>query len=366
MAALSYAVLSNVLVFMLIAGMAGSCDSALLKKAFKRLNGIGAGLVCQFVLLPLLGFLSLTAFPQSPSTAVTLLVVTTSPGGGFSGWWCFLCNADLALSVAMTTASTIVSVFALPVNLYLYITLLYGRSVEIDFLQLCLSVAIVVVAVVVGATIGNLLPTKRKAVSLIGQVAGVALMAVGAMANTTSSDPLWENPWTWFAAMTSPVIGGLSVAIVIARCVRLTNPESVAVAIECCYQNTGLALTIALSAVPRDDRGAASGVPIVYGMAEMALIPLFALSAWKLGWTYAPPEENVCIVLAGNYQPEATGPTGTASPSRLAAAATSLAQDTEALNPKDGKGGGVGQWLKGLFTGHGRQSRPENGGTALR
>mmetsp|Transcript_33736 Transcript_33736/g.92492 ORF Transcript_33736/g.92492 Transcript_33736/m.92492 type:complete len:185 (-) Transcript_33736:91-645(-) len=146
MAALSYAVLSNVLLFMLIAGMAGSCDSALLKKAFKRLNGIGAGLVCQFVLLPLLGFLSLTAFPQSPSTAVTLLVVTTSPGGGFSGWWCFLCNADLALSVAMTTASTIVSVFALPVNLYLYITLLYGRSVEIDFLQLCLSVAIVVVA----------------------------------------------------------------------------------------------------------------------------------------------------------------------------------------------------------------------------
>ena len=31
--------------------------------------------------------------------AITLLVVTSSPGGGFSGWWCFLCNADLALSV---------------------------------------------------------------------------------------------------------------------------------------------------------------------------------------------------------------------------------------------------------------------------
>jgi len=199
--------------------------AALLKKAFKRINGIGAGLLCQFVLLPAFGFLSLTLFPQSPTVAVTLLVVTTSPGGGFSGWWCFLCNADLALSVAMTTASTIVSVFALPVNLYLYITMLYGRSVSIDFVKLSLSVVVVVVAVVVGAAVGNRLPTKRWMVSLIGQVAGIALMGVGAIANTTSSNPLWENPPTWFAAITMPVMGGLSVAVLVARIVRLSSPE---------------------------------------------------------------------------------------------------------------------------------------------
>ena len=116
---------SEVMLFLLVGGMAGSCDAAKLRSKFTTASGfkgIGAGVVCQFVLLPLMGFLALTLFPQSQATAIALLVVTSSPGGGFSGFWCYFCNADLALSVAMTTASTLVSVVALPLNLALYIT----------------------------------------------------------------------------------------------------------------------------------------------------------------------------------------------------------------------------------------------------
>ena len=88
--------------------------------------------------------------------------------------------------------------------------------------------------------------------------------------------------------------------------------ESVAVAIECCYQNTGLALTIALSAFPPSEAGAAAGVPLLYGMSELVLIPAFALIAWKCGLTYAPATEPLCVVLAGNYQPveKAAAPPG--------------------------------------------------------
>jgi len=328
------AILSNLLLFLLIGGMAGSCDAKMLRKRFKHFRGIGAGLLSQFVILPILGFTALTVFPQEPAVAVTLLVVTSSPGGGFSGWWCFLCNADLALSVAMTTASTLVSLFALPLNLFLYITLLYGRTVGIDFVQLLISVVVVVLAVPAGSALGAYFPAQRKYVSLLGQAAGVLLMAVGALANSTSSDPLWENPFSWFACMMSPVGGGLISAILLARLARLTDPEAVAVAIECCYQNTGLALTIALSAVAPENRGKASAVPIVYGMAEMALIPVFALAAWKLGWTYAPPQENICVCMVGNYQPEASGPDGSASASRTAAGVSADTQMTEQLNPK--------------------------------
>lgn len=38
-------------------------------------------------------------------------------------------------------------------------------------------------------------------------------------------------------------------------------------------------MTIALSAVK--EHGQAAAVPLVYGMAEMMLIPTFALMAWK-------------------------------------------------------------------------------------
>jgi len=301
------ALASEGLLFLLVGGMAGSCDASLLRSKFTTFNGykgIGAGLLCQFVLLPLLGFLALTAFPQSPATAISLLVVTSSPGGGFSGFWCFLSNADLALSVAMTTASTWASVIALPLNLLLYVTLLYGRDVDVGMSKLLRACAVVVAAVFSGYTLSKSIPQSRQAVSLFGQAAGVALMALGAFANTSSGDPVWTNPPGWFAAVSLPVLGGLSLAMLLARSLQLPNPEAVAVAIECCYQNTGLALTIALSALPPDGIGEGSGVPLFYGIIEIIVIPVFALAAWRCGWTYAPITDNVCKVLFGNYQPE--------------------------------------------------------------
>jgi predicted Na+-dependent transporter len=53
--------------------------------------------------------------------AVLLLLTTSSPGGSYSNWWCFIFNADLALSVAMTTVSSIASVVMLPLNLTIYL-----------------------------------------------------------------------------------------------------------------------------------------------------------------------------------------------------------------------------------------------------
>ena len=95
--------------------------------------------------------------------------------------------------------------------------------------------------------------------------------------------------------------------MLIARSIGLPNPEAVAVAIECCYQNTGLGLTIALSAFPPEETGKAAGVPLVYGMAEIAVIGCFALVASYMGWTHAPKGTPLCKALAGNYQPSAPG-----------------------------------------------------------
>ena len=53
----------------------------------------------------------------------------------------------------------------------------------------------------------------------------------------------------------------------------------------------------------KEDAEEASGIPIFYGIIEIAVIPVFAMVAWRMGWTYAPPETNVCIAMAGNFQP---------------------------------------------------------------
>ena len=286
------ALMSNALLFLLIAGMAGSCDARELRRKFfsKDARGILAGVVCQYVILPFFGYLSLGLFPQDSTIAVTLLLVTTSPGGGFSGVWCSLTNADLALSVAMTTASTIACIAALPFNVYLYVKAMYPEmDVEISFEQLALGVVVVVTAVLFGSSMSWFFNNVhfRQGMNTLGSAAGVSLMVIGGASNAVSKDPIWENDIDWFLCVGLPCVLGLGAALAVAWLIGLESPASVAVAIECCYQNTGLALTIALSAVPPSEVGKAAGVPLFYGLIEMALIPVFGISAWKAGWTYA-------------------------------------------------------------------------------
>ena len=312
-------VLSNSLLFLLIAGMAGSCDAVKLRTtftSFKGAKGIVAGIVSQYVVLPILGFVALQFWQQDPVVIITLLVVTTSPGGGFSGWWCSLSNADLALSVAMTSASTLACIVFLPFNVWMYSRILTpDMDVVIAWNQLFLSVIVVVCAVIfgslssyyvsqAGASSGTISAHGvRQGMNTLGSAAGVFLMIFGGASNGNSDSPFWNNDADWFLCIAMPCVLGLISAVFIAFRLDLEPPSCVAVAIECAYQNTGLALTIALSAVPADKVGLASGVPIFYGIVEIICVPVFALTAWKLDWTYAKPNDNICKVLVLNHQP---------------------------------------------------------------
>merc|ERR1712083_2209 len=88
-------------------------------------------------------------------------------------------------------------------------------------------------------------------------------------------------------------------------CCRLDAPQRIAVTVETCYQNTGIALALALATFPTKDQSAAAEVPLYYGVVEIIVLPVFLLTAWKLGLTYAPPSDLLCKVIAGNYQPKA-------------------------------------------------------------
>merc|ERR1719265_1170793 len=93
-----------------------------------RKAGMAIGVICQFIILPFCGFGIARVLKMEPLYGMALMVIMTSPGGSFSNWWCSVFNADLAMSVAMTGASTIVGVIMLPVNLSLYCWLLYGDN----------------------------------------------------------------------------------------------------------------------------------------------------------------------------------------------------------------------------------------------
>merc|ERR1712060_585590 len=102
-----------------------------------------------------------------------------------------------------------------------------------------------------------------------------------------STTPVWKKPPSLHIAIATPIV----MAIFVTMCVTsipalgLSKPERVAVVIEACYQNPGLATSIVLGMFKGEEAGDAVAVPILYGTYEALLLGLFCLCAHFCGWT---------------------------------------------------------------------------------
>ena len=249
---------SYVLLFLLIFGLAGTVDHAEFRKQFKEKRALALGFFGQFVMLPFLGFCAVKAFDLASLTsgpgdanrgieAVILLLTTSSPGGSYSNWWCFLFNADLALSVAMTTVSSVASVVMLPLNLAVYLNATGSTNIDVEYGPLSVAVAIVVAGIGAGLFASSKLPTKRHVFHTLANVAGLSLIALGFASTSGSRDGLFNQPWNFFAGCAAPCVFGIVLATGSAVGAGLTKPQVVSVGIETVYQNTALAISVALA-----------------------------------------------------------------------------------------------------------------------
>ena len=78
-------ILSNVLLFFLVFGMSATVKIDQLQKQLNNKFAIFVGLAMQFIVMPLLGYLSVLLLMGNGglthSMAISLLIVTASPGG---------------------------------------------------------------------------------------------------------------------------------------------------------------------------------------------------------------------------------------------------------------------------------------------
>ena len=72
------------------------------------------GLVAQIVLLPLVGVGLAMTLDLSPALAVGLVIIAACPGGTTSNLFAFLGRGDVALSIVLTVAASLVTVVTLP------------------------------------------------------------------------------------------------------------------------------------------------------------------------------------------------------------------------------------------------------------
>jgi len=300
---------AHVLLFFLVFGMSATVDIGQMRKQLRNRTAILIGIILQFVILPFVGFGVVKLLNMDAAIGVTLLVVTSSPGGSYSNWWCSIFNAELALSVTMTGISTLLSVVMLPLNLVIYTTGSYSNEVvnALDWFALFLSLVVVIGGIAAGvlssawcnSTRFNLLANK------LGNFAGIALVVFSFVVSSTGQNSsLWNQNATFYVGCAFPALVGITIATYMATKFGLAKPERVSVAVEGCYQNTGIATSVAASMFTGDQLATAIGVPLYYGIVEMVILAFYCIVCWKVGWTKAPSDEKFCRMILTSYEVE--------------------------------------------------------------
>ena len=198
----------KILTFLLLAGFAATVDARVFFENFKS-KGVYLGLFSQFIVMPFLGLLSVLLFytQLDDLLSIMILIITACPGGAYSNWFCSVFNADLSLSVAMTTTSTLLASVLLPLNVFIHLQLfglIAGSSDEelgagslvsqLPYGSLFATLGVVICGVISGLLFGYFLGSKwQHRANMAGNVAGIVLQVFAVFASSTSCSPPWEQ-----------------------------------------------------------------------------------------------------------------------------------------------------------------------------
>ncbi|MEE9287572.1 MAG: bile acid:sodium symporter family protein, partial [Gammaproteobacteria bacterium] len=110
------------------------------------------GVTLQFVLMPLIAWLLSTALDLSLPIAVGLILVGSSPGGTASNVICYLAKGNVALSITLTSVTTVLAMFMMPFLTWFYV----GKTVPVPVWEMLLSILkIIIVPVTLGVVINT-------------------------------------------------------------------------------------------------------------------------------------------------------------------------------------------------------------------
>lgn len=176
----------NYLLMIVMFGMGLTLKFEDFKVVFTRPKDIIIGAIAQFSIMPLLAFLLSIIFKLPAELAVGVILVGTCPGGTSSNVMTYLAKGDVALSVGMTSVSTILAPIVTPL-----LTLLYaGQRVNVNAVNMFISIVQVVIIPIGLGFIINRFFNKftnhiKEILPLISVIAIVSIVAAVVSANSS-------------------------------------------------------------------------------------------------------------------------------------------------------------------------------------
>lgn len=211
---------------------------------FKKPTILLLGVILQFGLMPLLAWSISEWMGLSLMLTAGMILVGASPGGTASNVICYLAKGNVALSITLTTISTVLAVVLTP-----FLTLLYaGQKIDVPAMKMLRDVLnIVLLPVLAGVGInlifGRVLDGLQRIFPLISMMAIVLIIAIIVALNQSQ-----------LASLALPVVAavalhngiGLLAGYLIPKIMKLDERSCRTLAIEVGMQNSGLAVALAI------------------------------------------------------------------------------------------------------------------------
>ncbi|MGC9341154.1 MAG: bile acid:sodium symporter family protein, partial [Bacteroidales bacterium] len=128
-------------------------------RVIKMPGPVFIGIFLQFLIMPSLAMGLVFTFGFEPEIAAGIILIGSCPGGVASNLMAYLARGNVALSVTMTSCSTLLS----PVMTPLLMKVLAGRLVPINFVEMMFSILnMIIVPILAGLLANTILYGKQR------------------------------------------------------------------------------------------------------------------------------------------------------------------------------------------------------------
>ncbi len=257
---------------------------ALLEQPKATLVGLGS----QLILLPLMTLGLIFIFNPPVSMALGMALIASCPGGNVSNYAVHLANANTALSITLTSISTLSAVLITPLYFWLLSQYIPGASSLSGSLQLQPTdmlwtlLQLIVTPLIIGMTLAHKWPNFtfriQKPVKWISMTIFLGFVVVATYSN-------WSNIVSYLHLVFLIVLVHNTIAILtgynFAKLNKLSEVDARTVAIETGIQNSGLGLILIFNFF--DGLGGMAMIAAWWGIWH--LISAFSMAMW---WSRKP------------------------------------------------------------------------------
>ncbi|EHB05980.1 Ileal sodium/bile acid cotransporter [Heterocephalus glaber] len=233
--------------------------------------GIIIGFLCQFGIMPLMGFILSLVFGILPIQSVVVILMGCCPGGTASNVLAYWVDGDMDLSISMTTCSTLLALGMMPLCLLIYTKMWVDMgSIVIPFDSIGISLVALVIPVSFGMYVNNKWPRTAKIILKIGSITGAVLIILIAVVGGILYQSAWIiEPKLWVIGTLYPIAGYI-LGFFLARIAGQPWYRCRTVALETGMQNSQLCSTIVQLSFTPEELNLVFTFPLIYSIFQIA------------------------------------------------------------------------------------------------